>query len=143
MIQLNWRSVDLPASSTTSSSPGARTGSTSPTSTSTSTSSDALGPTGAAQQPAPSGLSTGAKAGIGVGAALGALALLALAVFLYRRRKGVAKDASGAHPTAHELAGRKGPYDTAELPTGKDGASMPPPKPAAELGSRELHELHA
>ncbi|KAK8085687.1 hypothetical protein PG997_006958 [Apiospora hydei] len=73
MIQMNWQASDLPGAATTTPSQSATTG-TGPT-------------TGTTEAPAPSGLSTGAEVGIGVGAAVAGLLLLGGAVYLILSRR--------------------------------------------------------
>ncbi|KAK8044215.1 hypothetical protein PG993_004239 [Apiospora rasikravindrae] len=82
LIQINWRAEDLPARPTNSAAATTASGPTNSVAPPTSSPSD---------NPAPSGLSSGAYAGIGVGAALGGLILLGGAIggglLLRRRRK--------------------------------------------------------
>lgn len=61
----------------------------SPTSTAATTSSDSTATPSSEQSPAPSGLSTGSKAGIGVGVAAGVIIVLGFFAFfvIHRRRK--------------------------------------------------------
>ncbi|KAK8085668.1 hypothetical protein PG997_006939 [Apiospora hydei] len=90
LIQINWRAEDRPATSTNTAVATATTpGSTNPAAPTTSSPSD---------DPAHSGLSSGAYAGIGIGAALGGLMLLGGAVggcMLLRRRRRKTQDGSG------------------------------------------------
>lgn len=75
-----------------------------------------------------SGLSTGATAGIGVGVALGAIALIALAVMLYRRSQTKKRAQAAAPPyAAHEQ------YKPSEIYRYEAEAKQP----AAQLASTE------
>jgi LPXTG-motif cell wall-anchored protein len=88
--------------------------------------------------------STGAKAGIGAGVALGALAVLALAFFIYWKRKHAYTQARQSSPTAaqpvHELNSGKGAYDTPELPVGTELSELPSGK-EKPLRGEEVHEI--
>lgn len=105
------------------------TTSSSTTSSTSETSSTTGAPPATNTPESPSGLSTGAKAGIGVGAALGALALVALIVFIFvhRKRKSASnlKSENTVVPV-HELEGRR-EADLSEL----DGRGVP-----AELAAK-------
>jgi len=88
---------------------------TSSSTTSTSATSSIAGTPPATNTPQPSsGLSTGAKAGIGVGVALGALALGALIVFIFaqRKRKYIA---DGGEPASNLKSENTGPVAVHEL----------------------------
>lgn len=130
LIQINWQSTDRLSSSVTSTPVSSTTVSTS---SSTATS-------------APSqGLSTGAKAGIGVGIALGALALLALAFFIYQKRRNAYARARQDSPAAiqpYELSsGRKGPYHVSEMPTAKQVSELAPGEVARHEGG-PIYEMN-
>lgn len=124
LIQLNWQASDL-TSATSSSTPSI------PASAST------LSPTAAPS----SGLSSGAKAGIGIGVALGALAVLALAFFIYKRRQNayaLAKQHSPVESPYELQAGKKGSYAVPELPSGTQVSELEPGGVKAE--TRQVHE---
>lgn len=83
----------------------------------------------------PSGLTSGAKAGIGVGVALGVLLLIALAILLFRLRKRKQKRAaaaSGADTSPSAAAAAAGADDEKRARNGRQHA---------ELGSEEVGEL--
>ncbi|KAI7970372.1 hypothetical protein EIK77_006217 [Talaromyces pinophilus] len=82
-MEIRWQASDTSTPRTTTAS------STSPTSVSASPASTALStsPTSTPTSTSTSSLSTGAKAGIGIGAALGALILLAGIIFFFIRRR--------------------------------------------------------
>lgn len=135
LIQINWQSSDRPSWSATSTPTPSATSSTLPP-----TSTVAL----------PRGLSTGAKAGIGVGIALGVLAMIALVLFIYWKRKNAYAQARQDSPAAtqpvatqpaYELNTKKGSYLTAELPTGGDISKLPP---GGEMraGYGQIYEAH-
>ncbi|KAK2744796.1 hypothetical protein FQN55_006552 [Onygenales sp. PD_40] len=80
---------DAKSSTTTVSS---ATSSSAPAASSATTSINTPSTTSLPQDPESSGLSTGAKAGIGIGAAVGGIAIIALVVFIFlRRRRGEAQ----------------------------------------------------
>jgi hypothetical protein len=135
LIQINWQSSDRPSSSAT------------PTPTSSGTSST-LPPTNTAAPPL--GLSTGAKAGIGVGITLGVLAVIVLAFFIYYKRQNAYAQAkrdsrAATQPVAtqpvYELNTKKGSYPMAELPTGRDVAKLPPGRDMRP-GDEQIYEAH-
>jgi predicted lipid-binding transport protein (Tim44 family) len=83
-----------------------------------------------------SGLSTGAKAGIGIGAALGALALLGLIIFLFMRRRKKQQQQAPYEAAAYE----------APRPQEMDGESprvemSHAPDPIAKVAPGKVHEL--
>ncbi|KAK7943511.1 uncharacterized protein PG986_012624 [Apiospora aurea] len=133
LIQINWRAEDRPATSPNTAAATATTPRpTNPAAPTTSSPSD---------NPAPSGLSSGAYAGIGIGAALGGLMLLGGAVggwmLLRRRRKAQDGSGGGGEP--------KGPT------TDQDACQQQQPqeqRPASNIyevsesgHTRETHEL--
>jgi len=126
MFQLNWREKDLPLSTTMPSDKGS-TKSTAPstaTYTAASESSQNSSPSG--------GLSTGAQAGIGVGVAVVGLAIIAAALYLWRRRR-------ARVPVTSELAANdpKPPGRMAGTPV-----SPPPQYHPVELdASHHRHEI--
>ncbi|KAK6854696.1 hypothetical protein PG995_009789 [Apiospora arundinis] len=103
LIQINWRAVDIP--------PTATPGSTS----------QSIQPTGANSPAESSGLSTGAQAGIGVGAALAGLLLLGgvigYMVLQRRKRRERGGEAGGGQPVLRE----KGTNWTAKIYTRSAG----------------------
>ncbi|KAL3483487.1 hypothetical protein BJX62DRAFT_244845 [Aspergillus germanicus] len=137
-----------PESSTTTTSTTTTSTSTSTTTTATKTPSPTPTPT-----PSPdgdSGLSTGAKAGIGIGVALGALLLIGLIIFLWRRANRNA-EAVPAYDAAGDAKYRPAPgyaslpghsnlnsparsMDVHEVPTGEFEEAVVLGKGAVELG---------
>jgi LPXTG-motif cell wall-anchored protein len=83
-------------------------------------------------------LSTGAKSGIGVGVALGALAFLALAFFVYWKRKHARQKSLTTLRPVYELNSGKGPYNMPELPVGAEVSELP----AGKERPREAEEVH-
>jgi LPXTG-motif cell wall-anchored protein len=107
MIQINWQSSDLPTTSTSTSG--------------TSSASSRTSQTSIAQ--ASSKLSTGAEAGIGVGVALGVIAIGIISWVLYRRRRKQEYVAAAGHSPTAEIGGsgiyemgKRGRNDPIELP---------------------------
>jgi hypothetical protein len=85
-------------------------------------------------------LSTGAKAGIGVGVALGALAFLALAFFLYWNRRNTRQSSPTTAQPVYELKPGKGAYNTPELPVGTNVSKLPTVK-ERPLRGEEVHKM--
>ncbi|CAG7555681.1 unnamed protein product [Fusarium equiseti] len=126
MFQLNWREKDLPLSTTLSSETGS-TGSPGP-----STATDTATSESSKNSSSSGGLSTGAQAGIGVGVAVVGLAIIAAALYLWRRIR-------ARVPATSELAGNepKAPGQMAGTPV-----SPPPQYHPAELdASHHRHEI--
>jgi LPXTG-motif cell wall-anchored protein len=106
MFQLNFKASDLATASETSST-SRQTSSTESTDSSRETGANSSDPS---KDPTPSdggGLSTGAQAGIGVGAAAIALLLIGLAWFFFRRRR--ARETQAADEMAAYAAGAPPP----------------------------------
>ncbi len=141
LIQINWQASDLPSTTSTV------------TTTSTSSASSTT-PTGPIKSDEPkSNSSTGGKAGIGIGVAFLAIAILAAAFFLvrrHRRRNGYGPAELGSPtqtgpPVSYELNGSKGAYNAAEMPQqGRDSApysvsELPHDGVVRRSGPAELH----
>ncbi|KAJ6007892.1 hypothetical protein N7540_011868 [Penicillium herquei] len=109
-VSIRWKSADFASSTATLTS-------TSDLITSTTTSQTAAAiataPSDSNSQKSSSGLSTGAKAGVGVGVVAGAILLIALAFWLYRRRQkgGYMPTGRSEHPS--ELGATRDPSELA------------------------------
>ncbi|KAI8945392.1 hypothetical protein F4801DRAFT_584481 [Xylaria longipes] len=122
-------STRLPTSLTTVTSTSPGSPSSEPAHPGSSSSSSSSTPSTGAQQPTANGLSTGAKVGIGIGAGLGGLGVLSVALLLvFRRGKAVGQRAvnignSNNQESKAELAGD--------------------PRPLPELGGRGIAEMQS
>ena len=102
----------------------------------------ATAPAASNSTPSAGGLSTGAEAGIGIGAVVGAIALALLAYFLWRRRRkasivGGNKEAATNHYGAvHEM-------DPEQVKSGNKAAAELPSDGLPELPSQKAQELPA
>ncbi|KAL5336713.1 hypothetical protein BJX70DRAFT_266481 [Aspergillus crustosus] len=129
-------------------SPRPDTPSPTPSPTSTGGPSDPTSPAPAdPNPPEDSGLSTGAKAGIGVGVSAGGLILIALAFFLWRRRRtltpkgGAADPTTGAYNHLHTLPPPSDEGDGYFAPPVM--AKATPGAPLSELAGDDARELDA
>jgi Eukaryotic aspartyl protease len=102
---------------------------TGPSSTTSSAPNNTTSPAAATSSTSPSGLTTGAKIGIGVGVPLGVIALLAVgAVFVFRHRR-QPRNNNTEVPQASPLPPKSEPYSshrTSELETSQRFSSMSP-----------------